>query len=348
MSVDLATASDFRSDTVTRPSAAMREAGASAVVGDDVLDGDPTVGELQAYAAEWLGKDGALYVASGTMANQVALGSWLTPGDEVIAEERAHILVYEAGALGVLHGAQAATLFGEKGALDPDEVRARIRPDFIHCPKTKLLCVEQTHMGAGGRVVPLERLQALYELAHEHGLAVHMDGARLANAAVAAGIPAREFAACADSVSVCLSKGLGAPVGSIVAGDAEFLERAKVVRKRLGGWMRQAGIIAAAGLVALRDGVDRLADDHALAQQMATRLDAIEGLSCPPAEIETNLVPVRVTDPRFDAAALSARLEEEGVLVFALTPDTLRFVTHLDVGPEDLDRLVAAMERILA
>jgi threonine aldolase len=339
--------SDFRSDTVTQPTAAMREAIAGAAVGDDVLDGDPTVGDLEEYAAGWLGKEGALFVPSGTMANQIALGAWVGPGDEVIAEESAHILLYEAGALGALHGAQSVSLRGERGALDPDEVRRKIRPDFIHCPRTALLCVEQTHMGAGGRVLPLERLRALGELAREHRVPVHIDGARLANAVVASGIAAPEWTAGADSVSLCLSKGLGAPVGSIIAGNEEFLERARVVRKRLGGWMRQAGVIAAAGLIALRDGVERLAEDHLLAKELARRLDAMEGLSSPPEQIETNLVPVRIEHPAFDAAALSVRLEKEGVLVMALTADTLRFVTHRDVGPADLERLCEAMSGIL-
>ncbi|MEW6072236.1 MAG: GntG family PLP-dependent aldolase [Planctomycetota bacterium] len=339
--------SDFRSDTVTRPTPAMREAMARAEVGDDVLDGDPTVGALERYAADWLGKEGSLFVASGTMANQVALGAWVRAGDEVIVEEGAHVLLYEAGAMGYLHGAQAVTLRGDRGALDPETVRRAIRPDFIHCPHTALVCVEQTHMGAGGRVLPLAGLRAVREVAAARGVPVHMDGARLANAVVASGVDARTWASCADSVSVCLSKGLGAPVGSIVAGGEEFLARARVIRKRLGGWMRQAGIIAAAGLLGLREGVDRLAEDHALARELAAALDRMPGLSAPPAEVETNLVLVRVEHARFDAAALAARLKEEGVLVLPLTPETLRFVTHRDVGPADLDRLLAALERIL-
>ena len=339
--------SDFRSDTVTRPTPAMREAMAGAVVGDDVLDGDPTVVELEKYAAAWLGKDGALFVPSGTMANQVAIGSWVRAGEEVIAEEGAHVLLFEAGAMAYLHGAQAVTLPGDKGALDPVAVAAKIRPPFIHCPRTALVCVEQTHMGSGGRVVPLARLRAIRDVADEAEVPVHMDGARLAHAVVASGIEAREWAACADSVSVCLSKGLGAPVGSIVAGDEEFLERARVMRKRLGGWMRQSGVLAAPGLLALRDGVERLAEDHALAQELATALDAMPGLSSPPADSETNLVLVHVDHPDFDAAALSDRLGEMDVLVFPFTPTTLRFVTHRDVGPADVAHLVQALEAIL-
>jgi len=339
--------SDFRSDTVTRPSPAMREAMAGAEVGDDVLDGDPTVEKLQAHAAEWLGKEGAIYVPSGTMANQVALGAWTRPGDEIIVERRAHIVNYEAGAAGALHGLQTRMLDGARGALDPDAVRAAIQPKYIHCPDTRLVCVEQTHMGAGGRVVPLERLQAVHHVAHSASIPVHMDGARLANAVVASGLTARVLAAAADSVSVCLSKGLGAPVGSIVAGEGEFLERARVVRKRLGGWMRQAGVIAAAGLHALTENVERLAEDHALARSIARRLDGRAGLHAPEEEVETNLVMVRVTHPRYSAAELAEALEAEGVLVMALSADQLRFVTHLDVGPEDVERLDACIERLL-
>ena len=331
--------SDFRSDTVTRPSPAMRQAMAGAEVGDDVLDGDPTVERLQEYAAEWLGKEGALYVPSGTMANQVALRTWTEPGDEIIVEAGAHVIRYEAGAAGFLHGLQTRALTGKHGALDAEEVRASIQPDYIHCPKTALVCVEQTHMGAGGRVVSLESLQAVHRVAHGAGIPVHLDGARLANAVAASGISARDWAAAADSVSVCLSKGLGAPVGSLIAGDREFIERAAVLRKRLGGWMRQAGVIAAAGLLALQQNVERLAEDHALAKELARRLDAYPGLSAPLESVETNLIMVEVDHPRYSAGQLSEALGEEGIGVLALGPGTLRFVTHLDVGAEDVERL---------
>jgi threonine aldolase len=340
--------SDFRSDTVTQPTPAMRRAMAEAEVGDDVLDGDPTVRRLEAYAARWLGKEGALYVPSGTMANQVAAGAWTRPGDEAICARDAHIVLYESGALGALHGLQTATLGTERGALDPGEVRAAIRPASIHCPRTALVCVEQTHLESGGRVVPLERLKALHALAQKHKLPVHMDGARLANAVVASGVSAADFAACAESVSVCLSKGLGAPVGSVVAGDAAFLERAKLVRKRLGGWMRQAGVLAAAGLLALEQGVERLVEDHRLAQDLAERVHSIPGLAVSPAEIETNIVFVTVVDARFDAERLAARLAERGVRALVQGERTLRCVTHRDVGPADVERLTGALKTILS
>ncbi|MEM7309259.1 MAG: GntG family PLP-dependent aldolase [Planctomycetota bacterium] len=341
-------AADFRSDTVTRPTPAMRRAMAEAEVGDDVLDGDPTVRLLEQEAARWLGKEGAWYVPSGTMANQVAAGVWTRPGDEVIAEQRAHIVLYESGALGYLHGVQTTTLRGERGALDPDELRNAVRPDFLHCPRTALVCVEQTNLESGGRVVPLDRLRAVRDVASELGLPVHMDGARLANAVAASGVPAAEWAACADSVSVCLSKGLGAPVGSIIAGDAAFLERAKLVRKRLGGWMRQAGILAAAGRIALAEGVERLPDDHRLARDLAERLDSIPGLSCAAAEVETNIVFVSVDDERFDAPMLSVKLEERGVRAMPQAERVLRCVTHRDVGPADVERLESALRSILS
>jgi threonine aldolase len=220
-----------------------------------------------------------------------------------------------------------------------------------HCPRTALLCIEQTFMGsgeaAGGYVLPLEHVQRLQHVAGEIGIPVHMDGARLFNAAVAAGVDARTFAACADSVSICLSKGLGAPVGSLIVGDAAFLERGRLVRKRLGGWMRQAGILAAAGLFALEHNVERLAEDHALARSVAGVLDACEGIACPPDEVETNIVMARVSRPDHDPESLTAALGERGVGVLPMNPTTLRFVTHLDVGPADVERLQRALGEIL-
>lgn len=339
--------SDFRSDTVTRPSAAMREAMANCELGDDVLDGDPTVEALQELAADWVGKERALFVPSGTMANQVALGAWTRPGDEIIVESAAHIANWEGGAAGYLHGLQTRTLVGQGGVMEAQQVTEAIAPASLHCPNTTLVCVEQTHMGSGGRVVPLSALQAIHRAAYSASIPVHMDGARLANAVTASGTPAREWAATADSVSVCFSKGLGAPVGSIIAGDNDFIERALVVRKRLGGWMRQAGVIASAAKFALENNVERLAEDHALAQSLAKKLNEFDALECPPEAVETNLVMVRVKAARFDAASLAEELGERGVRVLPLGEQLLRFVTHMDVGPEDVDKLDAAMLEVL-
>lgn len=338
--------SDFRSDTVTRPTPEMRRAMAEAEVGDDVLDGDPTVGKLEAEVAEWLGKDAALFVPSGTMANQVALGAWTRPGDEIIVEEGAHIVRYEGGATGFLHGLQTTTLRSDSGAMDPAEVAANVRPEFIHCPRTALVCVEQTHMGSGGSVVGIENLRAIRSVASEHGLPVHMDGARLGHAVVAAGIPASDYGACADSVSVCFSKGLGAPVGSAIAGPADFIEGARVVRKRLGGWMRQAGIIAEGARWALRHGLERLAEDHRLAKDLAGVLATHPSVHCDPATVQTNLVLARVEGGGWDAGRMAEALGERGVSVLPLGAGTLRFVTHRDVGRDDLERLRAALSSL--
>ena len=340
---------DFRSDTVTRPSPGMLAAMAAAEVGDDVLDGDPTVARLEAWAADWLGKDGALFVPSGTMANQCALGAWTRPGDEVVAEASAHVVQWEGGALAALHGVQSATVRADDGRMDPDEVEALFRIDSIHCPRTALLCVEQTFMGTGvtvgGHVLPLAHLAELRARAERRGIPVHMDGARLGNAVVASGHAAAELAACADSVSICLSKGLGAPVGSLIAGPAEFLERAKAVRKRLGGWMRQAGYLAAAGLYALEHQLADLEHDHALARRVAEVLDARPELHCPPSEVETNIASARVEPPDLDAPEVARRLGAHGIRVLPLSPRSVRFCTHRDLGEPDLELLARAVER---
>ena len=342
--------SDFRSDTVTKPSLAMRKAMAEAEVGDDVLDGDPTVRKLEAKVAALLGKEGAMFVPSGTMGNQIALGVWTRPGDEIVIERSGHIVAWEGGAPGYLHGVQTLTLHAEDGRLDADEIRSVIRMKSTHCARTALLCVEQSFMGsgqaAGGRVVPGESLARVRDVAREARIPVHMDGARLWNAVVASGIPAQTWASYADSVSVCLSKGLGAPVGSVVAGSREFLESAKIIRKRLGGWMRQAGILAQAGLYALEKNVARLAEDHALAREVAGTLHGRMGIECPPDEIETNIVYARLERARFDAKTLEQRLETHGIRAMTQAPRSLRFVTHMDVGREDVARLAEAIERI--
>lgn len=344
----MARVADFRSDTVTRPSADMLAAMLAAEVGDDVLDGDPTVARLERRISELLGKDGAWFVPSGTMANSVAIGSWTRPGDEVICERSAHMVQWESGAAGALHGVQTTTLHAPSGMLDPDEVRRAVRLRSLHCPKTTLICIEQSFMGSGegpgGRVLPLEGLRELRRVSRDLGIPIHMDGARLFNASIASGVDVREYAACADSVSVCLSKGLGCPVGSLIAGPREFLERARLVRKRLGGWMRQSGILAAAGLYALEHNVARLADDHALAKELASVLEFRGILSCAPSRVETNIVMAQVLDPRRAAAGLMDDFRKRDVLVLPMDERTLRFVTHMDVGAEDVARVLVAIE----
>lgn len=344
--------SDFRSDTVTHPTRAMLDAMVAAELGDDVLDGDPTVRRLEQAYARWVGKEGALFLPSGTMANQVALGAWTRPGDELVAERSAHVVQWEAGAAAALHGIQAQTLAAPDGRLDPDELARSLRPASIHCPRTRLLCLEQTFMGdgsgPGGRVVPLAHLERLAGAARAHGLAIHLDGARLPNAVVASGVPATRFAACADSVMTSLSKGLGAPVGAMLAGPAEFLARARELRKRFGGWMRQAGVLAGAGLFALEHHLARLADDHALARAVAVAFERHAGLRAFADQVESNIVMVQVARPGWTPERLTKALAAEGVLTLPMSATSLRFVTHLDVGPPDVERLERALARILA
>ena len=329
----------------------MRAAMAGALVGDDVLDGDPTVGLLEARAADWLGKESALFTPSGTMANQIAIGVWTSRGDEIIVESSCHVLSFESGAIGALHGVQTRTLDGVRGALDPVAVAKAIRPDFVHCPTTSLICLEQTHMASGGAVLPMECFEGVAEVGAAAGVPVHLDGARLAHAVVATGIAAAEWTKHVGSVSLCLSKGMGAPVGSVIAGDTDFIERAKKVRKRLGGWMRQSGVLAAPALIALDDGegggLAGIGPSHTLAKDVATALHRYSFLHADPIQVETNLVlcRVEVTDNTPGGAPeLAGRLTSAGVLVMALSPEMLRFVTHRDLGPEH----VALLESTLA
>jgi threonine aldolase len=328
---------DLRSDTVTQPSIAMREAMAHAEVGDDVYGEDPTVNRLQHMAAERLGHEAALFVPSGTMANQIALRVHTTPGQAVIIGEDAHLYLYEAGAGAAISGVQF-TMVGQGGLFDADDVRAGLHPRDHHFAETRLVCVENTHNRSGGRVFPLELLHAVAGAAREAGLRLHMDGARIFNAEAATGVRASEWAAPFDSVSFCLSKGLGAPVGSLVVGSRAFIERAHRYRKMLGGGMRQAGVLAAAGILALAQGPKRLADDHANAQRFAAGLRELHGVELE-REPETNMVLFRVPD----VARFVAETRRRDLLINPIGPRTLRAVTHLDVSASDIDE---ALERI--
>jgi threonine aldolase len=334
---------DLRSDTVTRPSPAMREAMATAEVGDDVYGEDPTVHRLQERVAGLLGKEAALLVPSGTMGNQVCLGALVRPGEEVIAEARAHVLLNEAASAARLWGCQIAPVAGRRGAMDPQTVAESIREPDVHHPRTAVLSLEDTHNDAGGAVLPLHAVDALTALARRHGLSVHVDGARLFNAQVASGVPAARIVRDADLVSVCLSKGLGAPVGSVVAGGAVHVATCLRLRKALGGGMRQAGVIAAAGLVALEEGLPLLADDHRRARALAHALSGLPGLEVDPDEVETNIVFVVTRD---DAAGWEHRLAERGVGALALGPRRLRFVFHRDAGDDALQAAVAACREL--
>ena len=336
---------DLRSDTVTKPTPAMRAAMASAEVGDDVMGGDPTVNELERRTAELLGTEAAVFVASGTMSNQVAVRTHTEPGDEIVVEAEAHVNFYEAGGPAALSGVMCRQVRGVRGIFGARELQAVLRPPNLHFPVTKLVCVENTHNRGGGSVWPMERLAEVSAAARAVGLKMHLDGARLWNASAATGIPEREYARYFDSVSVCFSKGLGAPVGSALAGSANFVKRARRFRKMFGGGMRQAGIIAAGALYALDHHRRRLVEDHANARLLAEALSGLPGVELNVAEVETNIVFVRL--PGRSAADIAARLEQAGVLVLALAADSLRLVTHLDVSRAQVEQAAAVFCRIL-
>lgn len=337
---------DLRSDTVTRPSPDMKRAMMEAPLGDDVLGDDPTVKRLEALLAERLGKEAALFFPSGTQANQTAIHVQTERGAEVLVERRAHVFNYEAGAPAALSGVQLHPIDTADGVLRVAELAGRVRSTDVHHPQTRLVCLENTHNGHGGRVWPIEEMEAVGDWARAVGLAVHLDGARLFNAVVASGVPAARWAACADTVSVCLSKGLGAPVGTCLAGTAETIVRARRVRKRWGGGMRQVGILAAAGIYALEHNVERLAEDHAAARGIAEGLARVEGLRVDPAGVHSNILLIEVE--RGAAEDLVRALGGQGVDVLAVGPATIRAVLHLDVPPDAAEvvprRFAAALD----
>jgi len=335
---------DMRSDTVTRPSPGMRQAIFEARVGDDVFQDDPTVQRLESMLAGLLGKEAALFVPSGTMSNQVALGAHTHPGDEVILERNCHTFNYEVAGPAVLAGVQLHPLDGRHGVLTAEQVQAAIRPDDIHIPPTTLICLENTHNRAGGVVYPIEEIRTISRLAREKGIAMHLDGARLFNASVASGVPAREYAALFDSVSICLSKGLGAPVGSMVAGEGDFIDRCRRYRKMYGGGMRQVGILAAAGIYALEHHIDRLSEDHRNARAFAERVDRIEGIHIDLSTVQTNIVVMDITGLGIDPEQTASKLRERGLLVVVFGAAKIRAVTHLDVSAEEVLRAARIFE----
>jgi threonine aldolase len=336
---------DLRSDTLTLPTPEMREAMARAEVGDDVWEEDPTVKRLEAVAAERLGKEAALFVTSGTQGNLVSILALTRPGQEVLLDADAHIFNYEVAGAATIGGVQMRPLPTARGFLSPQQVRDALRPANIHVPPTGLVCIENTHNRHGGTCCTPEDIAAVAAVAHGAGVPVHLDGARLFNAAVALGRAAREFAAPADSVTFCLSKGLGAPVGSIVCGSREFIGRARRIRKMLGGGMRQAGILAAAGLVALERMVDRLAEDHANARALAAGLATLPGLTVDLDRVQTNIVIVRVARPG-GVEALVRGCAARKVKVHAIGPAAIRCVTHKDVDVDDIGRALDAFREI--
>jgi threonine aldolase len=330
---------DLRSDTITQPTPAMRQAMAAAPVGDDVFGDDPTVQELEAETAAILGKEAALYTPSGTMANQLAVRCQTEPGDELLIEGQAHVYYYEGGAPAALSGVMCRCLNGQRGVFSAADLEAALRPADPHFPPTRLVCVENTHNRGGGKVWPLAQVQEVAAAARKQGLRLHLDGARLWNASVASGVQERDYAELFDTVSVCFSKGLGAPVGSALAGSRALIDRARRFRKMFGGGMRQVGIIAAGALFALRHHRARLAEDHANARALAKGLSTLPGLEVKLEEVETNMVRFRVL--AMPAQDLVARLQARGVSVLTVGPDTIRAVTSLMVSADDMALAVA-------
>jgi threonine aldolase len=333
---------------VTKPTPGMREAMARAEVGDDVFGDDPTVKELEAETASVLGKEAALFTPSGTMANQLAIRAQTEPGDEILVDANAHIYYYESGAPAVLSGVMCRCLNGQRGIFTGADVEAALRPADQHFAPSRLVCMENTHNRGGGKIWSLSQIEDVAQAARRYGLRLHLDGARLWNACIATGIPERNYAACFASVSVCFSKGLGAPVGSALAGSRDLIERVRRFRKMLGGGMRQAGIIASGALYALRNHRGRLAEDHANAKSLASGLAAIPGLEVDPADVETNMVRFHVRS--MPAQDLVDRLRAQGVLVLAVGPATIRAVTNLMVASPDIhvavDTVAAMMKSV--
>ncbi len=338
---------DLRSDTVTRPSAEMRRAMAEAEVGDDVFGDDPTVLKLQEKVAALLEKEAALFVASGTMGNEVAIRALTEPGDEVIAHRDSHIHLYEGGAPAALSGCSLCLLAGERGLFDASALGAAVRREDAHHARSRLVVIENTHNRGGGTVWPPEQVAEVRQAAAALGLTVHLDGARLMNACVARGVSPRVYTAHVDTVSICFSKGLGAPIGSAVAGTRELVRRMHRFRKMFGGGMRQVGIIAAGALYALEHNVARLAEDHAHARRLAAGLAAIPGIGIEPAHVETNIVYFEIVSSLGSADALCRLLRDQRVWMLPTGAQTVRAVTHLDVTDEGIGRAIAAVEQAL-
>lgn len=337
---------DLRSDTVTRPTPAMRRAMAEAIVGDDVFGDDPTVSKLERRMAQLTGKAAALYVPSGTMGNQLAVACHTSPGDEVLLDAQSHVFMYEQAGIAALSGCLAHPVPSARGVIDPALVHGAVRDSDIHVARVTLLCLENTHNGHGGAIVPLEALRAVADVAHAQGMRVHLDGARLWNAAVATGVPLSAWVAPADSVMMCFSKGLGAPIGSILAGAEQVVIEARRLRKRWGGGMRQVGILAAACLHAIDHHVARMSEDHRRARRLADALQSLSGVrvNVP----DTNTVLLRLEHPALDRDEILRALEERGVRLVSFGHRQLRAITHLDIDDAAIDRAIDVLHMTFA
>ncbi len=338
--------SDFRSDTVTKPTAEMRKAMAEAEVGDDVLGDDPTVNKLEELAAAVMGKEAALFVPSGTMGNSIAVKCWTQELDEVIIEARSHIYNMESTHMTFISRVTPRPLKSKRGAMDPEEIEKNIKIPSVHMPRTSLICVENTHNNWGGAVVPLANLKAVKKVAERHEIKIHFDGARIFNASTASGVPVKEYAAVADSLMFCLSKGLAAPVGSILVGPGDFINYGRRVRKALGGGMRQVGILAAAGIIAITKMAGRLKEDHIKAKRLAKSISELPAVKLDPDDVETDIVIFGFEHPEISVSDFLDRLKSKGVLALPV-PQGIRMVTNKDVDDCDIERAIAAFQEIL-
>jgi len=339
--------SDFRSDTVTKPTDRMRKAMYEAEVGDDVLGDDPTVKKLEEIAAEKIGKESALFVPSGSMGNAICVKLWTKEGDEVIVEERSHIYNIELGNLSVISRVLPRPVPSRRGEMAPIDVERAIRKKGLTSNETSLICLENTHNFWSGAVVSVENFREIRKIAQRNNIKIHLDGARIFNASIAKKIPVTEWTSLVDSVMFCLSKGLSAPIGSIVAGSKEFIEEARRVRKLLGGGMRQVGVVASAGIVALQEMIERLEEDHILAKKLANGLAEIKGVELDPKDVETNIIIFKIKRNGISAPKFVEMLKEKGILALSISEDEVRFCTHKDVNEKDVERALKACREIL-
>jgi threonine aldolase len=339
--------SDFRSDTVTHPTPSMRRAMAEAEVGDDVLGDDPTVQKLEVLAAEIAGKEAGLYCPTGTMANSIAVKVWSRELEEVIVEARSHIYNMESTHMTFISRVTPRPIVSDRGAMPPELVEQNIKKPSVHIPRTSVICIENTHNNWSGAVVPFENLKALRQIADKHDLKIHFDGARVFNACAASGVDIKDYAAIGDSIMFCLSKGLSAPVGSVLLGPKDFIDYGRRVRKALGGGMRQVGVIAAPGIVALSEMRERLPEDHARAKTLAENITGLPGIKLDPDLIDTNIIIFGFDHPSYSIADFLARLREEKILALATTGG-IRFVTHKDVDDNDVDKTSKTFRKLLA
>ena len=337
---------DLRSDTVTKPTQEMRRAIYEADVGDDVFGEDPTVNRLQGRVAELLGKERAIWVASGTMGNLLSVKSLTEPGDEVIVEAESHVFMYEAAGAAAFSGVQLRTIPGKRGAITREQVQSAIRPQDFHQPKSSLVVIENTHNRAGGAIIPIDEIKRIRKFCLDSGLKMHMDGARLLNAAVASGTSAREYAKHFDTVTICFSKGLGAPMGSMIAGDGGVIDRVRRFRKMVGGGQRQVGIAAGAAIWALEHHVGRLADDHKNARRLAEALSEMPGISLDPDEVETNIVIFEIDGEKRKPVDIVVEMGKRGILMLPFGETKIRCVTHLDVTADDIEETVGAFRAV--